>query len=101
MRDSRMKMTAVLLSAAFTLTGCGEALYTLQSEEEAAVVNYAAHAVAKYNTYQQDGEVYVPPAEADTEEADVEDASSEQDMESTADAAAPADTSDTQSQPEE
>ena len=101
MRDSRMKMTAVLLSAVCTLTGCGEALYTLQPEEEAAVVSYAAHAVAKYNTYQQDGEVYVPPAEADTEEADVEDVSSEQDMESTADAAAPADTSDTQSQPEE
>ena len=50
MRDSRMKMTAVLLSAACTLTGCGEALYTLQPEEEAAVVSYAAHAVAKYNT---------------------------------------------------
>lgn len=96
MRDSRMKMTAVLLSAAFMLTGCGEALYTLQPEEEAAVVSYAAQAVAKYNTCQQDGEVYVPP-----EEADVEDASSEQDTESTADAAVPADTSDTASQPEE
>lgn len=82
MKSSRMKMTAVLLTLAFTLTGCGEALYELEPEEEAAIVSYAAHAVAKYNTYQQDGEVFVLQEVLDGEEvksetADVEDVSKE------------------------
>lgn len=59
MKSSRMKFTAVLLTAAFTLTGCGDALYVLTPEEETAIVSYAARAVAKYNSYQQDGEVFV------------------------------------------
>lgn len=59
MKSSRMKVTAVLLTTAFTLSGCGEKLYVLTPEEEAAIVSYAAHTVAKYNNYQQDGEVFV------------------------------------------
>lgn len=59
MKSSRMKITAVLMAAAFMLSGCGEELYALTPEEEAAIVSYAAHTVAKYNTYQQDGEVFV------------------------------------------
>lgn len=59
MRSSRMKITAVLMTAAFLFAGCGESLYELTQEEEATIVSYAAHTVAKYNTYQQDGEVYV------------------------------------------
>lgn len=70
MKNSRMKMTAVLLTTAFALTGCGDALYELEPEEEAAIVSYAAHAVAKYNTYQQDGEVFVMQEVLDGEEAE-------------------------------
>lgn len=77
MKSSRMKVTVALLTAAFALSGCGEKLYVLTAEEEAAIVSYAAHAVAKYNTYQQDGEVFVlkevlegGSIEADTETTD-------------------------------
>lgn len=59
MKGSKMKITALILAAAFTFTGCGEALYELTPEEEIAVVSYASHVIAKYNTYQKDGEVYV------------------------------------------
>lgn len=73
MKNSRMKITAVLLMAAFMFSGCGEALYEMTPEEEAAVVSYAAHAVSKYNTFQQDGEIYIQKDEvALTEEAETE-----------------------------
>ncbi len=89
MKGSRMKITAVLLTAALTLSGCGETLYVLTPGEEAAVISYAAHTVAKYNTYQQDGEVYVPPEIPDSEEAaendtpDMEEQETEQEMSET------------------
>lgn len=58
MRSSRMRVAA--LSAALLLcTGCGDAVYEMTAEEEALIVNYAAQTVAKFNTYQQDGEVFV------------------------------------------
>ena len=82
MKNSRMKMTAVLMAATFMFTGCGEALYELEPDEEAAVVGYAAHAVAKYNTYQQDGEVPVSAQEEETEQtADTEQTAQDQDTE--------------------
>lgn len=59
MKSSRIKITALMLTAAFALTGCGEALYELTPEEEDAVVSYASHVIAKFNTYQKDGEIYV------------------------------------------
>ncbi|MBO5302705.1 MAG: hypothetical protein J6A92_01495 [Lachnospiraceae bacterium] len=71
MKSSRMKITAVLMAAAFMFSGCGEELYTLTPEEEAAIVSYAAHTVAKYNTYQQDGEVFVMQEVLDGEGAEV------------------------------
>ena len=74
MKNSRMKMTAVLLTTAFALTGCGDALYELQPEEQTAIVSYAAHVVAKYNTYQQDGEVFVMQEVLEGEEAEAQSA---------------------------
>lgn len=68
MKSSRMKMTAVLLTAAFVVTGCGEALYVLEPEEEAVIVSYAAHAVSKFNSYQQDGGVFVMQSVLDGED---------------------------------
>lgn len=59
MISSKMKIMALTLAAAFTFTGCGEALYELTPEEESAVVSYASHVVAKYNLFQRDGEVFV------------------------------------------
>lgn len=59
MKSSKIKMTAVFLAAALMFAGCGEALYELTPEEQAAVVSYASHVVAKYNSYQKDGEVFV------------------------------------------
>ena len=68
MKSSKMKMTALVLAAAFTFTGCGEALYELTPEEELAVVSYASHVVAKFNKYQRDGEVFVKQAILDGED---------------------------------
>lgn len=59
MKSSKIKVTAVLLMAALTFAGCGDALYSLTPEEESVVISYASQVVAKYNTYQQDGEVFV------------------------------------------
>lgn len=59
MKNSRIRITAVFFAVAVTLAGCGEALYELTPEEEAILVNYSAQAVAKFNTYQRDGEVFV------------------------------------------
>ena len=59
MKGSKMKIAAVLLAAALALGGCGDALYEMAPEEEAAVVGYAAHVVAKFNNYQTDGQVFV------------------------------------------
>ena len=41
MKGSRMRIAAVLFVAAVTLSGCGEALYELTTEEQAAIVSYA------------------------------------------------------------
>lgn len=61
MKNSRMKITAVLFAMAVTLSGCGDAMYEMTAEEQSMIVNYSAQAVAKFNTYQQDGEVFVRP----------------------------------------
>lgn len=69
MKNSRIRITAVLFAVAVTLSGCGEALYEMTAEEEAILVNYAAQSVAKFNTYQQDGEVFVRQEILDGEES--------------------------------
>lgn len=59
MKGSRIKIAAVLFAAAVTLGGCGEALYEMTPEEQAAIVSYASHTVAKFNNFQKDGEIFV------------------------------------------
>lgn len=72
MKNSRMKVSAMLLAAVFSFTGCGDALYEMTPEEEAAIVSYASHAVAKFNTYQKDGQVYVEQEDQTAEETEQE-----------------------------
>ncbi len=49
----------ILVLAGLMLTGCSqEALYELTEEEQQLVVNYSAHMVSKFNTYQKDGLTY-------------------------------------------
>lgn len=70
MRRTRMQMTAAVLMATMLLGGCGEAPYNLTESEENVIVNYSAHVVTKYNTYQKEGLTYVEPE--DTEEVTAE-----------------------------
>lgn len=67
MRKSKVQMTTAALMAVLLLGGCGEAPYELTEKEENVIVNYAAHVVTKYNSYQKEGLAYVEPE--DTEEA--------------------------------
>ncbi|MEG1947119.1 MAG: hypothetical protein RR139_08485 [Lachnospiraceae bacterium] len=50
-----MKQGIVILLAAMFLTGCGQKVTKLTTEEEALLVNYSAGTLAKYNKYQEDG----------------------------------------------
>lgn len=59
MRRLRVQMTAVALMTLTLLGGCGEAPYELTEAEENVIVNYAAHVVTKYNSYQKEGLTYV------------------------------------------
>ncbi len=61
------------LAAAMLLGGCGEELYELEDGEREAIVNYAAHIVAKYNVKQPEGYqyVYVPEEEEEPEAEEV------------------------------
>lgn len=59
MKKSRIGITAVLLAALFMLSGCGDAMYELTEDEQSLIVHYAAQTLAKFNTFQQDGEVFV------------------------------------------
>lgn len=71
MKRTKMSMTAAVLAAAMLLGGCGEAPYDLTESEKNVIVNYSAHIVTKYNTYQKEGLSYVEPEStevADTEE---------------------------------
>lgn len=74
MKSSKIKVIAVLLMTALTFAGCGDALYALTPEEESIVVSYASQIVAKYNTYQHDGEVFVMKEILEEEEQPEEEA---------------------------
>lgn len=63
MRRTKVQMTAAALMAAMLLGGCGEEPYDLTENEKNVIVNYAAHVVTKYNTYQSEGLTYVLPEE--------------------------------------
>ncbi|MCR5272904.1 MAG: DUF4352 domain-containing protein [Lachnospiraceae bacterium] len=71
MKKNRAMIAMLLVSVLITTTGCGEALYELTEEEQDSIVSYSAHVIAKYNTYQSDGIVYVNP-ESLVEETEVE-----------------------------
>ncbi len=82
MKSSKIKITATLFAAACMFAGCGDAFYELTPEEENAVVSYASGVVSKYNTFQQDGEVFVMQetldGETETKEEPKQEESSEE-----------------------
>lgn len=59
MKKSRIGIITALFAALFMLSGCGDAMYELTDEEQSVIVHYAAQTLAKFNTFQQDGEVFV------------------------------------------
>lgn len=67
MRRAKLLMTTAVMMAAMMMSGCGEEAYTLTDSEEALIVNYSAHVVTKYNTYQKEGLTYVWPEDAEDE----------------------------------
>lgn len=71
MKKRNVQIAAIAM-AGLMLTGCGDAAYDLTDNEESIIVNYAAHMVTKYNTYQKEGLTYVDMEDEDTEEADSE-----------------------------
>ncbi len=74
MRKKRMKVTAALLLAAITMTGCGTKLYEMTDEEQQLVAEYSAYALSKYNVYQKDGMTSAKEEEntSETEESETE-----------------------------
>ncbi|MCI8488667.1 MAG: hypothetical protein HFJ04_00125 [Lachnospiraceae bacterium] len=110
MKNRKIKITAVFLAASFALSGCGEALYELTPEETAAIVGYASHTVAKFNTFQQDGEIFVmqevldgqeEPEEPAADSQETEEPATEQEDTETADKQNASDVQDTASLQEE
>lgn len=77
MKSLKVKMAALLAAAVFMLAGCGEALYVLTPEEEAGIVSYASHAVAKFNKLQQKGEIFVRQDVLDKEDGTEEEETQE------------------------
>lgn len=76
----KVLFSGLLLLSAGTLYGCGETLYELEDSEQAIIVSYAAHIVAKYNTKQPEGYryVYIPEDDGTAEDEQPEDAAQEQ-----------------------
>ncbi len=72
MKSSKLKAGALLLASALIMQGCGDAPVTLTEQEEAVIVNYSAHVVAKYNRRQPDGLCYVSPEKLQEEEQEAE-----------------------------
>ena len=72
MKRTRVQMTAAALATLMLLGGCGEAPYDLTEKEQELIVNYAAHVVTKYNSYQKEGLTYVDLEAMAEEEAAVE-----------------------------
>lgn len=72
-KSGQAAIAAVMM--AILIGGCGEAPYDLTEKEENIIVDYAAHIVAKYNSYQKDGLTWVDfeaVKESETAEADTE-----------------------------
>ena len=84
MKKHRRFLAMGLICLSLLLSGCGTPLFELTADEEALIIKYAAHFVAKHNIYQKDGIINVVPEEfetetesADTNEPDGTDTSSE------------------------
>ena len=75
MKKWKLTLVAAAVSSACLLGGCGTSMYELTDEEQDIIVQYAAHALAKYNTYQKDGMTNAPSEE---EEKEKEEPASEQ-----------------------
>ena len=55
MRKNRFAAGALTLAFSMTICGCSQKMYDLTDTEEAAVINYAARAVTKFNLRQTEG----------------------------------------------
>ena len=87
-KKKKSLLSALLLSGALVLTGCGEEPYELQDNEREIIVNYAAHIVAKYNVRQPEGYRYVylaPEDETEVPEEQAEETPKEQEADSAPD----------------
>jgi hypothetical protein len=62
MKSSKLKICALVLTMALVMSGCGDKPYTLTDQEQAIIVNYSSHVVAKYNKRQPDGLCYTAPS---------------------------------------
>lgn len=62
MKSSKFKICALVLTMALVMSGCGDKPYTLTDQEQAVIVNYSSHVVAKYNKRQPDGICYTAPS---------------------------------------
>lgn len=71
MKKHRRFLAMGLVIISLLLSGCGTSLYELTADEEALIVKYAAHFVAKHNIYQKDG-ISVEVAEDESEENDTQ-----------------------------
>lgn len=68
MKKWKLTLVAAAVSSMCLLGGCGTQMYELTDEEQDIIVQYAAHALAKYNTYQKDG-MTNPPSEGEQQKA--------------------------------
>lgn len=93
MRRRTIQMMAAVFLSVTLLGGCGAAPYDLTENEENVIVNYSAHVVAKYNTYQKEGLSYVDLEEESETDEPSEPVSTESDTQDTgaAGAGAPSD----------
>ena len=80
MKKWKLTLVAAAASSACLLCGCGTAMYELTDEEQDIIVQYAAHALAKYNIYQKDG-LTNAPEEEDTQETASEQTTEKQETE--------------------
>lgn len=80
MKNKKIKGTALCLAGMILLSGCGTQAYVLTEEEETKIVNYAAHAVSKHNSYQQYGIINIKQEEVTTEEEKTEEIQENQDI---------------------
>lgn len=72
MKKNRLAAGALALAVSITACGCGDQIYELTGEEEAAIVHYSAHVVAKFNKNQTEGIQNVAALKAQREQEEKE-----------------------------